>query len=83
MEEGVRKLDEGAEGEGIMDPSSNPRISLPMASESSLLSPAWVHGRWKSCRGRAARWLEFDDGSQVLVVVLLALRPAHEGNPSA
>jgi len=40
MGEGVRELDEAADGEGVMDPSSDPRILLPIASESPAPSPA-------------------------------------------
>jgi hypothetical protein len=48
MGEGVCELDDEAEGEDIMGPSTDPRISSFMASEPSPPSPAWVHGRRKS-----------------------------------
>src|SRR6266404_4771407 len=41
MGEGVRELDEAPEGEGVIDPSSDPRIVLSTgASDSSPPSPA-------------------------------------------
>ena len=40
MGEGVRELDEAPEGEGVMDPSSDPRIVSSIASDSSPTSGA-------------------------------------------
>jgi hypothetical protein len=40
MGEGVHELDEAPEGEGVMDPSSDPRIVTSTASDSSPPSPA-------------------------------------------
>jgi hypothetical protein len=44
MGEGVCELDEAPEGEGVMDPSSDPRIVSSTPSDSSTLSPA-LRGR--------------------------------------
>jgi hypothetical protein len=38
MGEGVRELDEAPEGDGVMDPSSDPRIVSSTASDSSPTS---------------------------------------------
>src|SRR6266436_478227 len=40
MGEGVRELDDAPDGEGVMDPSSDPRILLSTTSDSLPLSPA-------------------------------------------
>jgi hypothetical protein len=39
MGEGVCELDDAPEGEGVMDPSSDPRIVLSTPSDSSATSP--------------------------------------------